>query len=120
MEKCVLFVCTGNTCRSPMAEAWFNKCAAEAGLTANYFLRHFQTVTGVSPGRYLRRLRYDNAARMLSEGSLSIEQICQEIGVKDRFHFSREFKRYFGEPPAQYRKHYRAVFAGKCRKDEKN
>lgn len=81
--------------------------AREAGLTANYFLRHFQAVTGVPPGRYLRRLRYDHAARMLSEGNLSIEQICRKVGVKDRFHFSREFKRYFGEPPAAYRRRRR-------------
>ena len=33
MEKSVLFVCSGNTCRSPLAEVWFNKCAAAAGLT---------------------------------------------------------------------------------------
>lgn len=32
MKKYVLFVCTGNTCRSPLAEAWFNKCAAESNL----------------------------------------------------------------------------------------
>ena len=32
MEKSVLFVCTGNTCRSPLAEVWFNRCAANAGL----------------------------------------------------------------------------------------
>ena len=31
MQKSVLFICTGNTCRSPLAEAWFNKIAeAEA------------------------------------------------------------------------------------------
>ena len=33
MEKSVLFVCTGNTCRSPLAEAWFNKRAADCGLS---------------------------------------------------------------------------------------
>ena len=32
MEKSVLFVCTGNTCRSPLAEVWFNKYASEVGL----------------------------------------------------------------------------------------
>lgn len=96
--------------RSAPAHDWtLAELAREAGLTSNYFLRYFQAVTGVPPGRYLRRLRYDNAARMLSDGTLSIDQICQEIGVKDRFHFSREFKRYFGEPPAQYRKHRRTV-----------
>lgn len=32
--KKLLFVCTGNTCRSPMAAAIFNKLAAERGVDA--------------------------------------------------------------------------------------
>lgn len=33
-KKKVLFVCTGNTCRSPMAEAIFNRIAKEKGICA--------------------------------------------------------------------------------------
>ena len=31
-DKVIAFVCTGNTCRSPMAEGIFNKLASEKGL----------------------------------------------------------------------------------------
>jgi protein-tyrosine-phosphatase len=33
MTRSVLFVCTGNTCRSPMAEYFFVKLSSEAGLS---------------------------------------------------------------------------------------
>jgi protein-tyrosine phosphatase len=36
MKKNILFVCTGNTCRSPMAEAFFNKIIKEEGYDKEY------------------------------------------------------------------------------------
>ena len=35
--KEILFVCTGNTCRSPMAEYIMNDLLAERGLDGEYF-----------------------------------------------------------------------------------
>lgn len=35
----LLFVCTGNTCRSPMAEAFFRKAAAERGVGERFCAR---------------------------------------------------------------------------------
>ena len=35
-----------------------------------------------------------------------IDEICEIVGVKDRFHFSRTFKKIYGVPPARYRRNY--------------
>ena len=50
--------------------------------------------------------RYNYAAQLLKNSNLSIETICEASGVKDRFHFSRQFKKFFGMAPAAYRRHY--------------
>ncbi len=77
--------------------------ARRGKMSVNSFLRRFRTVTGNTPYRFVCDLRYIAAVRLLEEGVLSIGEICNEIGLKDRFHFSREFKRRYGQAPGAYR-----------------
>ena len=77
--------------------------AARAGFAPNAFIRRFREVTGCTPHRYLLNLRYIQAARLLESTDLGIDEIIAEIGVRDRFHFSRTFKRFYGSPPASFR-----------------
>ena len=77
--------------------------AARAGFAPNAFIRRFREVTGCTPHQYLLNLRYVQAARLLESTDLGIEEIISEIGVRDRFHFSRTFKRFYGTPPAAFR-----------------
>lgn len=75
-----------------------------AKLPIGEFRKRFQESCGCSPYAYLTELRYELAARLLEESTFGIEEICSEIGIKDRFYFSREFKKKYGQPPAAYRK----------------
>lgn len=78
--------------------------AAAAGLSPAEITRRFKEATGQTPYAYLNTLRYETAAAMLSAGTSSIDDICEAVGIKDRFHFSRCFKKRYGHPPAAYRK----------------
>ncbi|MBR2364621.1 MAG: helix-turn-helix transcriptional regulator [Lentisphaeria bacterium] len=77
--------------------------AAKAKMTKRTFLRRFTAFTGSTPHQYLLNVRYMQAAQLLEEGETSIDEICELIGVNDRFHFSRMFRKIFGTPPAKYR-----------------
>ena len=78
--------------------------AREAHLSVEPFIRLFKRDTGLTPYRYLQRQRYSLAARLLAESELPVETVCAEVGINDRFHFSREFKKLYGVPPASYRR----------------
>ncbi|WP_274362440.1 low molecular weight protein arginine phosphatase [Paenibacillus thermotolerans] len=51
-HKRLLFVCTGNTCRSPMAESLFRKLAAESGLEAEAKSAGVAALNGTSMSKH--------------------------------------------------------------------
>ena len=77
-----------------------------AGMSENNFLTLFRKQTSSTPYQYLLHLRYSRAASLLESGKYTIDEICDAIGVRDRFHFSRTFKKIYGSAPAAYRRNF--------------
>ena len=67
-------------------------------------LRHiFKTEVGTSPARHLRALRLERAKELLETSLLRVKQIMASVGLTDRSHFDREFKKVYGLTPVRYR-----------------
>ena len=68
------------------------------------FLKKFKTRLKMSPIAYLNSIRLTNAAFLLTETNLSIEEISHQIGYTNAYYFSRIFKKKYGISPLAYRK----------------
>ena len=66
--------------------------------------REFRRFYGESVGSYVRRLRAEHAAHLLSQPGPSIAAIALDCGFSSHSHLCREFKARFGVTPSQYRK----------------
>lgn len=70
-------------------------------------LRHLvKEATGVSLTQYLKLNKMQEAKELLETSLLSIKQIMRIINVRDRSHFSRDFKRLYGVAPKEYREQH--------------
>ena len=87
-----------------------NQLAAVAGVSMNQLLRDFRNNIGLSPQAYIRREQIRNACIMLNSSLLSIDEIAEQTGFFDRYHFSKIFRNVTGVPPAGYR---RKITSGK-------
>lgn len=77
-------------------------------LDSNYFSRLFRREMGISPVKYIRRIRFEKACHLLKYTTLSVSRIAQETGFPDTLYFSRAFKQSCGCSPSDYReKHQR-------------
>lgn len=65
--------------------------------------RHIKQTTGLTPQRYLNRLRLLEARRQLLESDTPITEIAYNCGFHDSNHFSTLFRREFQLPPRAIR-----------------
>jgi AraC family transcriptional regulator len=79
--------------------------ARVAGRHEIHIAREFRRFFGVSAGEFARRLRIDQAARLLVRSNASISDIALESGFSSHSHLCREFKARFGVTPSAYRCH---------------
>lgn len=84
--------------RSEISEAFY--------LSPNYLSKFFRKETGISLSEYIQNERMDLAKRLLLQEKLSISQIAIETGYPSFAHFSKQFKKFVGMTPNEYRKMY--------------
>jgi two-component system response regulator YesN len=77
--------------------------AEQIPMNPTYFCEIFKTHTGETVLNYVRRLRMEEAARLLIETDGKLLDITDKVGYNDVKYFSRQFKRHFGVLPSSYK-----------------
>jgi transcriptional regulator GlxA family with amidase domain len=77
--------------------------AQQVKLSTSHFIRLFKAETSLSPKQYVRELRMKQAESLIYGSFLSVKEIAACLGVGDRSHFSRDFKKFHGHAPASHR-----------------
>jgi AraC-like DNA-binding protein len=78
--------------------------ARQARMAPNYFHRRFKREMAVTPFDYMESRRLDEARRLLGDARLSVKEVADLTGYENPLHFSRVFRRHFGQPPSAFRK----------------
>lgn len=73
-------------------------------VSPEYFSRLFRKHTGTTAERYLKKLRLNQAVRLLQQTRFSVKEIAVSVGFKDPFHFSKAFKSAHGVTPVHFRR----------------
>ncbi len=91
----------------PDADLSVETLAARASLSPRHFARAFQTETGMTPGRYVERVRLEHARRLLEDSADGVEEISRASGYGTPEAMRRAFVKALGTAPAEYRRRFR-------------
>ena len=73
--------------------------ARDLGMSVSGFHHHFKAVTAISPLQFQKRLRLQEARRLMLGEDLDAASAAYRVGYQDASHFNREYKNLFGVPP---------------------
>lgn len=75
--------------------------AAMAAMSESVFFEAFKAVTATTPLQYIKRLRLQEAHRLITWGATNVSGAAQRVGYNSLPQFSREFTRLFGANPSE-------------------
>jgi AraC-like DNA-binding protein len=80
-----------------------------SGVSRSKFIRLFQSEFSDSPVQFFEKCRLQMGRLHLLESSRSVEDISRLLQYCNSFHFSRNFKQYFGQSPQIFRQSFDRV-----------
>ncbi|MCX5661357.1 MAG: AraC family transcriptional regulator [Planctomycetota bacterium] len=83
--------------------ATLDELARWSGFSGQHLNRVFRRSLGVTPLRYLMRLRMERAAALLADGQWTVRAVATKLGFDDAYYFSRLFRQHMGRSPSRHR-----------------
>ncbi|MFD4461139.1 helix-turn-helix domain-containing protein [Nocardia sp. NPDC058480] len=68
------------------------------------FAARFQAATGLTPGRYLTKLRIERAQLLLADHAVPVGTVARRLGYRSETAFGRAFRRHTGRTPSDWRR----------------
>ncbi len=76
----------------------------EFHLSPNYLSHIFKKETKMSIVSYINKLRIQQATHLLESTNCSLQEVSQQVGIKDYKYFLKVFKQYTGKTPNEVKK----------------
>ena len=83
--------------------------AGRLELSQEYLTRSFRKYAGVTPGKYLNRLRVEHARTLLRQEGRSVAFVSDACGFSSGNYFARVFRQFTGMSPGEYVRANRGV-----------
>ena len=87
-------------------ELLIDELARSMNLSPLSLRRLFKEETGMTLSKYLSLLRMRKAKELIDNSFLTVKEIMFQVGIKDKSHFLKEFKRIYGFPPSKCSSRY--------------
>lgn len=73
--------------------------AKDLGMSTSAFHLHFKTVMDMSPLQFQKLLRLQEARKLMLTENMDAASASYRVGYEDASHFSRDYKKHFGDAP---------------------